>query len=45
MRFRSIEGTENDIPRFERIEVNGHEKKVYITEEEREKCRKVIDAF
>ncbi len=46
MWFRSITGTfANGIPRFERIEVNGHGKKVYITEEERNKCRKVSDAF
>jgi len=46
MWFRSIAGTfENSIPRFERIEVNRHGKKVYITEEEREKCHRVIDAF
>ncbi len=46
MWFKSITGIfENSIPRFEMIEVNGHGKKVYITEEEREMCRKVIDAF
>jgi len=31
MWFRSIVGTENNIPRFERIEVNEHEKK-YISQ-------------
>ena len=45
MWFRSIVGTENNILRFERKEVNEHGKKVYITEEEREKCRRVIDAL
>ena len=34
-----IVGTENNIPRFERIEVNEH---VYITEKEREKQSELI---
>jgi len=41
-RYSSMGIFKNSIPQFKRIEVDGH-KKVYITEEEQEKCHKAFE--